>query len=401
MSDVHVAFFSAMALLQRPRVHQCHGITRQLIEGSRVEDKEEVLVGFNKLVANAFRYMASYISHHGIWPYGGDVKGFLIECGSGECSWVCVELPSTVSPFPVYGFRRMDCNRSNVLANGSCGNCRHACKYLFQKCRNEMNWLKKSPGTLSSQAHTKNLTYVSPSITVPIIKEKSKTIHKLRMSLGRRGKLITRLRDNQREMPSLDAKGLFGLKKKEYEKVYHEMMKKKTVSEKEVMDVLFIEFELVRQRVEIHGNAKGHTFSPLVVRFAMMLRSKMTKSNYEFVRKLLGIPTNCTLTKYGNADTTSPDDPMLETIVQHAQELLERSIPFDSPQRKMKLSFDSHTVKNMLGEFGWMYSAYIYLMAIVVYTNNCIFFPQNSVPTLAPLLVLPTMPLKGMSSWMR
>ena len=92
---------------------------------------------------------------------------------------------------------------------------------------------------------------------------------------------------------------------------------------------------------------------------------------------------------------------MLETIVQHAQELLERSIPFDSPQRKMKLSFDSHTVKNMLGEFGWMYSAYIYLMAIVVYTNNCIFFPQNSVPTLAPLLVLPTMPLKGMSSWMR
>ena len=167
MSDVHVAFFSAMALLQRPRVHQCHGITRQLIEGSRVEDKEEVLVGFNKLVANAFRYMASYISHHGIWPYGGDVKGFLIECGSGECSWVCVELPSTVSPFPVYGFRRMDCNRSNVLANGSCGNCHHACKYLFQKCRNEMNWLKKS------QAHTKNLTYVSPSITVPIIKEKS------------------------------------------------------------------------------------------------------------------------------------------------------------------------------------------------------------------------------------
>ena len=402
MSDVHVAsFFSAMALLQRPRVHQCHGITRQLIEGSRVEDKEEVLVGFNKLVANAFRYMASYISHHGIWPYGGDVKGFLIECGSGECSWVCVELPSTVSPFPVYGFRRIDCNRSNVLANGSCGNCRHACKYLFQKCRNEMDWLKKSPGTLSSRAHTKNLTYVSPSITVPIIKEKSKTIHKLRMSLGRSHKLITRLRDNQREMPSLDAKGLFGLKKKEYEKVYHEMMKKKTVSEKEVMDVLFIEFELVRQRVEIHGNAKGHTFSPLVVRFAMMLRSKMTKSNYEFVRKLLGIPTNCTLTKYGNADTTSPDGPMLETIVQHAQELLERSIPFDSPQRKMKLSFDSHTVKNMLGEFGWMYSAYIYLMAIVVYTNNCIFIPQNSVPTLAPLLVLPTMPLKGMSSWMR
>ena len=65
------------------------------------------------------------------------------------------------------------------------------------------------------------------------------------------------------------------------------MMKKKTVSEKEVMDVLFIEFELVRERVEIHGNAKGHTFSPLVVRFAMMLRSKMTKSNYEFVKEVV------------------------------------------------------------------------------------------------------------------
>jgi len=52
-----------------------------------------------------------------------DVKGFLIKCGSGECSWVCVELPSTVSPFPVYGFRRIDCDRSNVLASSKKANC--------------------------------------------------------------------------------------------------------------------------------------------------------------------------------------------------------------------------------------------------------------------------------------
>jgi hypothetical protein len=56
----------------------------------------------------------------------------------------------------------------------------------------------------------------------------------------------------------------------------------------------------------------------------------MLTFNYEFTRKLLSIPPNCTLTQYGNTDTTSPNGPMLETIVQQAQEMLELKIPFDS-----------------------------------------------------------------------
>ena len=122
------------------------------------------------------------------------------------------------------------------------------------------------------------------------------------------------------------------------------------VTERQMMDVLFQECCLVRRRMEERGNAKGHIYTPLMIRFAIMLKKKLSQSNYDFIRQVFGLPTNGTLCQYTNADTTAEDGIMHETCMQQAQWMEEQNIPLRNFKRYVGLSFDSHTIRSKLGE---------------------------------------------------
>jgi hypothetical protein len=116
--------------------------------------------------------------------------------------------------------------------------------------------------------------------------------------------------------------------------------------------ILFQECLAVRKRMRERGNAKGHMdiYTPLMIRFAIMLRKKLSQSNYDFIRQVFGLPTNATLCEYRNADTTAEDGLMHETCMQQAQWMKEMEIPLRDFRRYVGLSFDSHTIRSKLGE---------------------------------------------------
>ncbi len=105
----------------------------------------------------------------------------------------------------------------------------------------------------------------------------------------------------------------------------------------------------MNKRIKQHGNAKGHTYSPLLIQFAVMLRDKCSASSYDFFRKAFNLPTNRTLCRYSNADSTSPDGLMMETIIQMATIYDELNIPELHWSRYLNLAWDSHTIRDHLG----------------------------------------------------
>ena len=77
---------------------------------------------------------------------------------------------------------------------------------------------------------------------------------------------------------------------KELKELYEKLCAKEEVTEKEVMDYIFRECMAVHARMKVQGNAKGHRYSALLIRFACMLRAKMNAAGYEFFRKAFCIP---------------------------------------------------------------------------------------------------------------
>ena len=105
----------------------------------------------------------------------------------------------------------------------------------------------------------------------------------------------------------------------------------------------------VRERIKAQGSAKGHRYSGLMIQFACMLRSKTSASMYDFFRRAFNLPPNQTLCQYSNTDSTSPDGPMVHTIIQIADILDGLEIPLGDWERKVNLGWDSHVIKNSLG----------------------------------------------------
>ena len=62
-------------------------------------------------------------------------------------------------------------------------------------------------------------------------------------------------------------------------------------------------------------------------------------------------PNDCTLMQYSHTDTSSPDGPCLETILQNSA-LRDKLAPdLEHPMCHVKMSIDSRTVKDMFGKF--------------------------------------------------
>ena len=135
----------------------------------------------------------------------------------------------------------------------------------------------------------------------------------------------------------------------ELKRLHDQLCATEEVEEREIFDYLFRECMAVHARIKKQGTAKGHRYSSIMIRFAIMLRQKMGEAKYEFFRKVLNLPCNSQLALYSCADASSPDGCMMETICQASEMLEELGVPQDSFHRQGNLSFDAHVIRDKLG----------------------------------------------------
>lgn len=136
--------------------------------------------------------------------------------------------------------------------------------------------------------------YNTPTIMLPFIDELTKQIRVLRTKLWNAEKAIDSLY-KQKDIEATNVDHDFLFDEKELRETYSKFQQEIEVTERQMMDILFKECLAVRKRMRERGNAKGHIYTPLMIRFAIMLRKKLSQSNYDFIRQVFGLPTNCKL----------------------------------------------------------------------------------------------------------
>ncbi len=335
---------------------KCRGISTFTIDETNIKDKDKVNDGFNHLVGNVFRFKASYLSNNQcVWPYGRDVAGFIVNPNAKKndeddppFTWKCIEVdddPNKVT----YAFSHRDCSGAKVVGKQLCDACEQRQYKLYELCKKEVTQREQSRKDPIVQGQHGLLYYKSPSIILPHIWAMSKQIKVLRTTVWRKEDVIRALSKKSVEISNENAGYLFN--KKMLEKGYKKMKSQLQVNETEVFEILFQECITVNSKVQVQGNAKGHLYSPLLIRFAIMLRSSLSQSKYEIIRKVFGLPTNATLCEYRSADTTSEDGLMHETCRQQSIAMHKLKVPRGDFRWHLALSFDSHTVKEMLGKF--------------------------------------------------
>ena len=77
----------------------------------------------------------------------------------------------------------------------------------------------------------------------------------------------------------------------------------------------------------------------------------MSATLWDFCADAFCIPENQTVMRHSNSDTSSPDGPCMETILQNAEFLDKMAPSLQHPMRYGKISMDSHKIKGRFGEF--------------------------------------------------
>lgn len=335
---------------------ECRGISKAIIDLSNIKDKAKVSTGYAHTVGNV------HLSNHNAeWPYGQDIAGFLMNPNAKhdeQYTWVCMRTVEEIygeggdedveGEIVRFSFAHKRCTREAESGKRLCTECKKNQYNFFAMCRNEVDKreeAKKDPMLAGRNDYKK---FFTPTIMLPYIDELTKRIHVLRTKLWKAKKAIDSLHKQDIAATNVDHDLLFD--EKVLREAYSKFQQEIEVTERQMMDVLFQECMAVRKRMRERGNAKGHIYTPLMIRFAIMLRKKLSQSNYDFIRQVFGLPTNGTLCEYRNADTTAEDGLMHETCMQQAQWMNEMEIPLRDFRRYVGLSFDSHTIRSKLGE---------------------------------------------------
>lgn len=338
---------------------KCRGISRAVIDASAVNDKERVTSGYAHMIGNVHRWMGSYLSNNkGEWPYDPEVAGFLVNPNvkdNEEYSWMCLRTIEEVrdddgmKEVVSFSFAHRQCTGEAEAGGKLCTNCGKKNQYNFYAMsRNEVKKREEAEKNPLLSGRNDFKKFYTPTIMMPYINELTKQIRVLRTKLWRAEMAKAVMRKEDIDATNVDHDILFD--EKMLRDGYALFQQESEVTERQMMDVLFQECCLVRRRMEERGNAKGHIYTPLMIRFAIMLKRKLSQSNYDFIRQVFGLPTNGTLCQYTNADTTAEDGIMHETCMQQAQWMEEQNIPLRNFKRYVGLSFDSHTIRSKLGE---------------------------------------------------
>ena len=345
----------------------CSGIRRDHIQLSNINDKEDVEKGFNHLVGNTFRYKGHVISNQGGWFFDKNVTGFILDNNrskddTASYTWKCVEKGENV-----WAFHRHNCSNveksKNKIGPEVCQFCWSQWSNFIRMCKTEREVRKEANDDDEGDQVSNNITrggisisqcqFKSPTVVLPMLESMSNSILILSQENMELKSVIQMLENDKVEVSNLNADVVFD--PDELKELYTKLLDKKVITKKEIFDYLFHECVAVGKRIKAQGSAKGHKYSGLMIQFACMLRNQMNASMYEFFRKAFNLPAYQTLCQYNSADSTSPDGPMMQTIIQISDMFDKLEFPQDDWRRNVNLGWDSHVIKDLLGMFDMMY----------------------------------------------
>lgn len=328
---------------------ECSGITKRIILNSHCKDKAALMQGFNHLVGNAFREKGHHISNTGEWNYGDSTVGFLmdnnIRTDGTNYSWKCKQADTNQ-----WEFHRNNCDNSTSQHKQCCYNCWYNRHKFYDMCRGEVLLREqKEMGGKAMQGRRDQMKFKSPSIVLPRLEEMSEQIKVLQRRNYRLEEVVKMMKKNTMEITNINEELFFD--PKEIKRLYEELKSKEEVTQREIFDYLFEECLAVGKRIKRDGDARGHRYSALMIQFGCMLRKRCSVDMYDFFRKAFNLPPNQTLCEYANADSTSPDGLMMQTIIQMADIFDGNDIPRGDFRRYVNLGWDSHKVRGMLGKY--------------------------------------------------
>ena len=330
----------------------CRGISIATIDASKIKEKDKVRTGYAHAVGNAHRSTAHYLSNNNAeWPFGQDIAGYLMNHNANdgdEHIWVCKRIVEDEEMVRFSFFHKRCTGVVESGTTGLCTECKTSQYRLYRTCREEVDKREAAHDGPMLTGRIDYHKFNTPSILMPGIEEYQKQIHVLRTKMWKKNLAIKLLRQQEIAVEGVNHDILFD--EKTLHEAYSKLGKESEVKEKQMMDILYQECMVVRRRMNERGNAKGHIYTPLMIRFAIMLRKKVSQDNYDFFRRVFGLPTNATLCEYKNADTTSEDGIMHETCMQQAQWMIDKNIPLRDFKRYVAMSFDSHVIRDKLGE---------------------------------------------------
>lgn len=231
-----------------------------------------------------------------------------------------------------------------------------ATRRFYELCRTEAGI--REAGASVAMGRIGSMRFGSPSRMMSRMRSQSNDIHKLQMRDRRNKNAIKLLKAQEVNIPNLDIDQLLG-DEKEWNENYKKLIEgEKDVTKREIFELLFQEMAIVRARKKKFGSHHGHVFSPLMIMFAGHIRfgnggsSGISKDNWDFLVEAFHIPKNGCLMQYHHTDTSSPDGPCIETILQNAEFIDKLSNgDLDHPIRDGKISIDSHKIKGRFGTY--------------------------------------------------
>ena len=334
------------------RKEMCKGITLKYLRDKlrECDGKEAAIQGFPHLVGNAIRQQATSRSNNNDeWEtqQGYIVLGYIIDPNTNQRTWQCIVVNG------ITGFRYVPKCDGRDVWDGHCTYCNDNRNKMLKLCQNEVA-LRVSNNIFGGSFN--QMRTMSPTLVQEKLKSQSKELHILQKKHLRNKLTISLLREREKiEVPHCP-EYLFG-NEEEWKKKYKAIMESETdIDKKEVFDLLFEEMVVVRNRKKKHGSHHGHVYSPLFIMFGIYIRfgkggsSGIGKDDWDFVSDVINGPKNKTLMRYHHADTTSPDGPCMETILQNAEHIGKLVEDLRHPMRHGKISIDSHKIKSRLGK---------------------------------------------------
>ena len=140
------------------------------------------------------------------------------------------------------------------------------------------------------------------------------------------------------------------------EKAGLEWFEQKQLSFDGVSSAIFTECVRAAKLARTAGSQQVR-YPPLIIRYAIYLRSKLKKSGYDFFAQTFKFPTARTLSNYDSLDFCTENGVMLETIRSLGEKLKVGvknqagewnrmgTLAFDSMHVKQKVVFDAHTMQ--------------------------------------------------------
>ena len=327
---------------------RCDGITKEVLMGYKCDDTDDVLDGFDKVADIAMRCKASFFSKNIPFPFSDATEGVLLKNNiiqqedDFDFTWEVLQIKCGV-----LSFHRDNCRKNQPMVGeddvelkdgtNTCCECFHYRSNLVKMCRTESNLHKEKDEGIIALANYKHsdIIFKSPSLITQLIPDKSRTIKVLKKKVARRDEWRKELEKDNMSFPNVRAELLFD--ENELQKCWDELLEKGEISGDEIDDFLFKECVLVGKRKKMTGTGQGHIYTPLFIQYAIMLRSKCSASTYEVFQSVSNLPSNRTLCRYSNADSTSPDGLMMETITQIAAIYNQRGIPLTHWSRRLNL----------------------------------------------------------------